>query len=82
MPYAGFFSLVDDLLLVAIDIRHHDSHHKIVLERKTVLRSMWKRSQLLLAAIRQLIRNPGLVDAGESVFLETSQYPSGLVYRS
>ena len=24
--------MVDDLLLVAIDIRHHDSHHKIVLE--------------------------------------------------
>ena len=24
--------MVDDLLLVAIDIRHHDSHHKIVLD--------------------------------------------------
>ena len=26
--------MVGDLLLVAIDIRHHDSHHKIVLEEK------------------------------------------------
>ena len=36
MPYAGFFNLAakkeDDLLLVAIDVQHHDSHLKIVLE--------------------------------------------------
>ena len=27
-------NMVDDLLLVAIDTRHHDSHHEIVLEGK------------------------------------------------
>ena len=58
---------VDDMLLVAIDIRHQDSHHKTVLEKKAVLRSMWENSQLLVAAIWQLIRDPGLVEAKESV---------------
>ena len=54
MPYAGFSVLqqymVDDLLPVAIDTRHHGSHHKIVFEGKLFLRSVWERSQLLLAA--------------------------------
>ena len=27
-------NMVDDLLLVAIDIRHHDSHHQTVLEER------------------------------------------------
>ena len=43
---------------------------------------MWNRSLLWLAAIWQLIRNPGLVDAGEQVILlfvlESSKYPSCL----
>ena len=46
---------------------------------------MWKRSHPLLAVMWQLIRNLGLVEAGESIceysfplVLETSQYPSGL----
>ena len=38
MPYADFFSLkhcmADDLLLVAIDTRHHGSHHWTALEDK------------------------------------------------
>ena len=57
----------DVLLLVEVDTQHHGSHHKIALEEKTVLRSMWKRSHPLLAAIWQLIRNPGLVEARESI---------------
>ena len=57
----------DVLLLVAIDTQHHGSHHKIVLEEKLFLRSICKRFHPLLAAIWQLIGNPGLVEAGESV---------------
>ena len=40
--------LVDDLLLVAIDIRHHNSHRKIVLERKLFYAS-FRAWDLLLA---------------------------------
>ena len=38
MPYADFFHLAamsgDDLLLVAIHIQHHGSHHETVFEQK------------------------------------------------
>ena len=53
--------MVNDLLLVAIDLRNHDLHHKIVLEGRLYLDQY---SKLLLAAIWQLIRSPGLVNAG------------------
>ena len=33
--------VVDDLLLVAIDIRHHDSHHKTVLEERLFCNLCW-----------------------------------------
>ena len=58
--------MVDDLLLVAIDI--NITLHIISLSLKeAVLRLLWKRSQLLLAAVWKLILNPGLVEAKESV---------------
>ena len=59
--------MADDLLLVAIDTRHHDSHHKTALQERLFCDQRDKRSQPLLAADWQLIRYPGLVEAGESV---------------
>ena len=63
--------VVDDLRLVAVGTQHHDSRHKTFLEK----RLLWKRSQLLLAAIWQLIRNPGLAVAGKSVCLGNLSVP-------
>ena len=73
--------MVDDLLLVAIDIRHRDPHHKIVLERKVNVEKIptfagchqathpksWScgRRRIVLLVIFLFI-------------LETSQYPSSL----
>ena len=56
-----------DLLLVAIDTQHHSSHHKTVLEEKLSQDQCGKDLNFCLAAIWQLNRNPGLVEAGESV---------------
>ena len=71
IPYASLFNLAakkteDDLLLVAIDTQHHDSHHKTVFEERLSRDQCEKMFQLLLAAT-QLIRNPGLLEARESV---------------
>ena len=57
--------MVDDLLLVAIDSRHHHSHHNIVLEGCFEINV--EQIPTLAGVIWQLIRNPGLVEAGESV---------------
>ena len=57
----------DDPLLVAIDT-HNITIHTIRLSLKeSGLKIYVKMFQFLLAAIWQLIRNPGLVGAGESV---------------
>ena len=57
----------DDLVLVVGDIQHHGSHHKIVLEGKLFWDQYEKDPIFLLAAMWQLIRNLGLVEAWESV---------------
>ena len=92
MPYAGFSNLAaiyGEMTCLWWQLIHDFTFHIIRLSvKKCCFEIKLERFQPLLAALRQLIRNPGIVEAGESVLLVTilfvlgtSQYPYGLFLR-